>query len=332
METYEELYKTICRVCLSYGNSENMVCLIDITCEDGLSCYGKAVKTFANISVDTKDSLPKNMCLNCLKILKHAIYFKLKCESSEKELLNLCKTQPKSESNLQETIVNFLMFREFFPQESSISTSKEIDDRSSDFHDSFFESDVIDNEQQTLDKDSADEELDILEKMVANSSNIELKTNYKPRVKRKIYKSKQERKALVLQKLQQRKQQFKKRTEKPDKIICKICQKVLANQNTYKYHMQRHNGCKFICEHCGKGFPLLVELNIHLVARHGTGPCLQCPHCPFKAPKKHYLVEHLRLHTGERPYTCDKCGLTFRRSAIWKKHMVYHGEKTGKYN
>lgn len=69
------------------------------------------------------------------------------------------------------------------------------------------------------------------------------------------------------------------------------------------------------------------ELSIHQVTRHGTGPYLQCSHCPFKAPRRFDLIEHERLHTGERPYTCEKCGRTFRRRGIWKKHLIYHMEK-----
>ncbi|XP_041972352.1 zinc finger protein interacting with ribonucleoprotein K-like [Aricia agestis] len=116
--------------------------------------------------------------------------------------------------------------------------------------------------------------------------------------------------------------------EQKQDFKCNVCGKVLANPHTYKHHMERHTGCRYICEHCGKGFPVLKELHIHQVCRHGTGPGLPCSQCPFKASRTIELIEHERIHTGERPFACEKCGLTFRRRAIWRKHLVIHSEKT----
>lgn len=344
MESYEDLYKTICRVCLSYGNKESMVCLIDKNSDDGLSCFGKAVLIFANVFIKSNDGFPQFMCQNCLKILKHAIYFKLKCESSSKRLSNLYKVHKKSGANLKETVVDYLMFKLYFPHESATnSSSKHIERRPESFtlendYNSTSDSENIPVDtdsniiiHKTTDYDSADEELNLLEKLVAKTSGIVSNSDDKL-IRRKVIKRSKLQENQTSRKQSQSKKFYVGRKQKeslPEKFVCKICQKELANQHTYNYHMQRHNGFKFICEHCGKGFPVFVEMQMHQVARHGIGPYLQCPHCPFKAPRKHNLIEHIRLHTGERPYTCDKCGLTFRRSAIWKKHMIYHTEKTG---
>ncbi|XP_072946440.1 uncharacterized protein [Epargyreus clarus] len=330
METYEDIYKTICRLCLLRGDSNNMVPLIDSNSNDSLSAYGRAVKTFAHISIHKDDCFPKMMCANCLFVLKQAIHFKFKCESSETELKNVVK----SASNLEVfkvRLIENIMFRQIFPEVSSetrldcskrtkidkkkvknIETSHSVPDNAINSCDDDYNFD--ESEKPTKSEDENDNLLQTLENIVASNSTC-IDSDYK-RVKRK--------KRLSILKMRTKKKKVRKQSQK---LVCHICDKVLANQNTYHYHMQRHNGFRYICEHCGKGFPILTELQAHQVSRHGTGPFLQCQHCSFKAPRKFDLVEHERLHTGERPFACDKCGLTFRRRGIWKKHLIYHSEK-----
>lgn len=49
-----------------------------------------------------------------------------------------------------------------------------------------------------------------------------------------------------------------------------------------------------------------------------------CPHegCDKAYAVKNYLVEHERLHTGERPFTCGHCGRGFSRILDKKKHIL----------
>ncbi|XP_037966681.2 zinc finger protein 37 isoform X1 [Plutella xylostella] len=122
--------------------------------------------------------------------------------------------------------------------------------------------------------------------------------------------------------------QPKKGRMKPHK--CELCDKVLSNKNTYLNHMQMHTGYKYICENCGKGYTTVDHLNIHLVLKHNTGTYMQCEHCDFKSPKRFMLIEHLRLHSGERPFSCEQCGLTFRRRNILVQHRKMHMEKSVK--
>ncbi|CAG4972238.1 unnamed protein product [Colias eurytheme] len=339
MESYEKLYNSICRLCLKYNKSDNLVPLFDKN-SGNVNCYGKAVATFAAIVFKKEDSLPPSMCKKCLLLLKQCIYFKFTCESNDKRLRLLKSLET---DNFMQTVVEYTLFKlnnllntsdacNNIPKQTINAKKTKISDLAATVErnnikndnqnslDSVFSLVQIEDLNATpkIEKKSEkpNENLDSLDKLVSlNKKLCSDKMTVRP-----------------IRKLKRRlRNRFIKNTKnkslEQETYNCNICNKKLANQKTYENHMQRHNGCRFICEHCGKGFPVLAELQIHIVARHGTGRYLQCKLCPFKAYKKFDLIEHERIHSGERPFTCEKCGLTFRRRAIWKNHLIRHTEK-----
>ncbi|CAL4168729.1 unnamed protein product, partial [Meganyctiphanes norvegica] len=57
-------------------------------------------------------------------------------------------------------------------------------------------------------------------------------------------------------------------------------------------------------------------------------PSFHCDECGFGCRYKTQLVEHKRIHTGERPYECEVCGFRFSHKCAYKKHKFSHsGEK-----
>ncbi|XP_075986044.1 uncharacterized protein LOC142983098 [Anticarsia gemmatalis] len=343
MDDYDELFKTICRLCLTQSSSDKMVSLIDNSNEeDGLSCFGKAITIVTNVLLHKNDKLPNMMCYKCAYLLKHAVYFKLKCEASNQRLKQLCNLEVNNElsdRDLKEKVCEYVMYNQYFPVESSpqpttsdntnknglksnsflqkndnetpvekVETNAQSDDNIYDFNDFIDHDDTIENNDKPEEySDEIDNVLDTIQDII----NTESSTNTFKR-----------------RKIKRQRQKYRPNIRSNERnLICKICHKILANRLTYDHHMQRHNHCRYICDQCGKGFPVLTEMHMHQIARHGIGPYLQCDHCPYKAPRKLNLIEHLRIHTGERPFTCEKCGLTFRRRAIWRNHLVCHMEK-----
>lgn len=109
---------------------------------------------------------------------------------------------------------------------------------------------------------------------------------------------------------------------------CKVCGKSI--KFPYNRHMKTHSTEKpFQCEFkfCGKLFKQKRNLVDHIKLHRGDKP-FSCSFCSKAFVRKDHLMNHILIHTGKKQHVCNICSKAFIQRAHLLKHMLTHtGEK-----
>ena len=77
----------------------------------------------------------------------------------------------------------------------------------------------------------------------------------------------------------------------------------------------------FFCQICTKTFGSNAVLIRHVVDIHEQSGSHVCDFCPKRFSKASNKKSHERRHTGEKPYKCDNCSVSYKGLTCLKKHV-----------
>ncbi|XP_063544826.1 zinc finger protein 26-like [Cydia strobilella] len=110
------------------------------------------------------------------------------------------------------------------------------------------------------------------------------------------------------------------------RVPCPSCDKTYSKRcyMTNHYNLEHLKESKFVCPVCDRRFLNGFRLRYHLKYYHEKAPKPKnhmCNYCGKGFNTRRILDNHIRTHTGERPFACAHCTAAFAQATALKTHV-----------
>ena len=107
------------------------------------------------------------------------------------------------------------------------------------------------------------------------------------------------------------------------KHTCTSCNLSFINSKHWKIHTCNRS---FVCTSCNLKFLNSTKLNKHVCKAKETPLTFSCNQCDQVFTQEVHLKRHTLIHSGMKPFCCDKCGKSFGTAATWSAHKRTHNK------
>ncbi|XP_062258927.1 zinc finger E-box-binding homeobox 2a isoform X3 [Platichthys flesus] len=117
-------------------------------------------------------------------------------------------------------------------------------------------------------------------------------------------------------------------------LTCPYCDRGYKRLTSLREHIKYRHGKNeesFACPLCSDTFSHRTQLERHMTSHKAPrdqppseeagNRKFKCSECGKAFKYKHHLKEHLRIHSGEKPYECSNCKKRFSHSGSYSSHI-----------
>lgn len=110
---------------------------------------------------------------------------------------------------------------------------------------------------------------------------------------------------------------------------CSLCKRMFSVESALERHIESTHiidPSELLCSECGEVLSSKKEMAAHILTHNkGKAPKrFECSSCGKGCSSQAMLLMHERVHTNERPYSCQLCPLKFKTKTHLRTHQLTH--------